>query len=268
MPTPSPHTLAKALSPVLRDAARQAGAMALAFFRHGADSSARRWYKERGSPGTEADIAVDAFLKVRLSEALPEAGWLSEETADNPDRLDRPLVWIVDPIDGTRAFMSGHPDWSVSIALLSEGRPVLGLVYAPALDRLYEGSLGEGAFCNGEPLTVSAADRFGGAGVAGPQPLIDRFERRLGETLHRLPKVPSLALRLARVADGSIDIGLVSGNSRDWDLAGADVILHEAGGSLTDLEGVRLAYNRPEPIHGELIAAGRRLHPRLIEAMR
>jgi myo-inositol-1(or 4)-monophosphatase len=262
------HTLVTALASVLRDTAREAGAMAVAYFRHGAECSARRWYKDRGSPVTEADIAVDAFLKVRLSEAVPQAGWLSEETADHPGRLDRSLVWIVDPIDGTRAFMSGHPDWSISIALLNEGRPILGLVFAPALDRLYEARLGGGALLNGESLRVSGPDSLGGARVAGPQPLIDRFERRFGEPLHRLPKVPSLALRIARVAEGSIDIGLVSSDSRDWDLAGADLILHEAGGCLTDLRGERLVYNRPEPIHGELIAAGRRLHPLIIEAMR
>jgi myo-inositol-1(or 4)-monophosphatase len=268
MPSPSHHSLVTALTPVLRDAAREAGTLAITYFRHGADTSARRWYKDRGSPVTEADIAVDAFLKLRLSEALPEAGWLSEETADHPDRLGRPLVWIVDPIDGTRAFMSGHPDWCIAIALLSEGRPVLGLVYAPAHEHLYEASLGGGAVRNGVPLAVSAADGPDGLRIAGPKPLVDRFERRAGESVHRLPKVPSLALRLARVAEGSIDIGLVSSDSRDWDLAGADLILHEAGGCLTDLRGEPLVYNRPEPIHGELIAAGRRLHPRIIEAMR
>jgi myo-inositol-1(or 4)-monophosphatase len=262
------HSLAARLAPLVEATARSAGDLAATYFRHGAETSARKWFKDRGSPVTEADLAVDAFLKHRLSEALPEAGWLSEETADDPSRLDRSLVWIVDPIDGTRAFMSGHPDWSISIALLAEGRPVLGVVFAPIHDHFYAARAGGGAVRNGSPLRASALATPRDARVTGPKPLVDGLERKAGTALLRLPKVPSLALRLARVAEGSIDIGLVSQNSHDWDLAGADLILHEAGGLLTDFRGNRVSYNRPEPIHGELIAAGGQLHPRVIGAMR
>src|SRR3712207_3855926 len=117
--------LARTLQPRLRETAREAGAIALGFFRSGLKTSARIWSKAGGSPVTEADVAVDAFLKAELSQAVPEAGWLSEETADDPARLSRELVWIVDPIDGTRAFLTGSRDWSVSIALLGGGQPVL-----------------------------------------------------------------------------------------------------------------------------------------------
>jgi myo-inositol-1(or 4)-monophosphatase len=256
------------LAPALNDAARAAGAIALDFFRPGEKTSARLWSKDRGSPVTEADMAVDGFLKDRLSGLLPEAGWLSEETADSPARLSRNLVWIVDPIDGTRAFAAGNPDWSVAIALLADGRPLLGVVHAPAHDRFYEARAGAGARVNGTPIGVSVRDRIGGARVAGPKPLVDSFERRAGERLWRLEKIPSLALRLARVAEGTVEIGLVSSDSRDWDLAAADLILREAGGLVTDLSGNRLVYNRADPVHGELAAAAAGLHPRVIEAMR
>ncbi len=256
-----------ALAPALRDAARQAGALALPSFRAGQQTAARLWYKGQSSPVTEADIALDTFLKQHLGGLLPEAGWLSEETADDPARLDHAYVWIVDPIDGTRAFASGHPDWSVSIALVRNGRPVLGVVHAPTHDRLYEARLGGGAWCNGERLVASGAEHLKRARVAGPKPLVDRFDRRVGP-VERLPKVPSLALRLARVAEGSIDVGLVSANSQDWDIAAADLILHEAGAVLTDLRGRPPAYNRPQPRHDEMIAVASRLHPRAIGAMR
>jgi myo-inositol-1(or 4)-monophosphatase len=264
----SPYTdLIAALTPTLRAVTRDAGALALASFRRGGQTTAKLWYKNRGSsPVTAADMAVDSFLKERLVDALPEAGWLSEETADNPDRLSRRLVWIVDPIDGTRAFVSGHPDWCVAIGLLAEGRPVFGLVYAPAHDAFYEAALGRGAMKNGRPLRVSGLDRLAGARVAGPKPLLDTLERRAGR-LEALPKIPSLALRLARVAEGSLEVGLVSANSCDWDLAGADLILQEAGGLITALDGTPLSYNQAEPIHGELAAAPSQLHPRVIEAM-
>ncbi|KAB0265615.1 3'(2'),5'-bisphosphate nucleotidase CysQ [Microvirga brassicacearum] len=249
----------------VRDAARRAGDMAKPYFRAGRETAARVWFKEGSSPVTEADIAVDTFLKEHLSALLPDAAWLSEETADDPVRLESRRVWIVDPIDGTRAFAAGHPDWSVSIGLVQDGRPVLGIVHAPIHNRLYEATPGGGAFCNGEMLSITGNDEP--FRVAGPRPLIERFERRHGPAIH-LPKVPSLALRLVRVADGSIDLGLVSAKSADWDIAAADLILREAGGVLTDLAGEPVAYNQPHPKHGEMVAAGAWLHPRVIEAMR
>jgi myo-inositol-1(or 4)-monophosphatase len=264
--TPRPD-LARRLMPALQETAREAGAIALAHFRQGARTGARIWSKAGNSPVTEADLAVDAFLKERLAVALPEAAWLSEETVDDPVRLRHDLVWIVDPIDGTRAFLSGIPDWSVSIGLLAAGRPILGLVYAPALNRLYEATLGGGARCDGVRLAGPAADALAGARVAGPKPLVDAIARSGGPVEH-LPKVPSLALRLARVAEGAIDVGLVSANAHDWDLAGADLILHEAGARLTDFGGEPVRYNRPEPTHGELVAASEALHPEALAALR
>ena len=259
--------LATALAPALHEAAREAGAMALDFFRPGTRTSARLWTKDRGSPVTEADVAVDSFLKDRLLHLLPEAGWLSEETADNPDRLSKDLVWIVDPIDGTRAFIAGHPDWSVAIALLVHGQPLLGVVHAPAHDRFYEASAGAGARVNGAPLNVSPKDSVRGARTAGPKPLVDTFERRARSTVTRLEKIPSLALRVVRVAAGSVEIGLISSDSRDWDLAAADLILREAGGLVSDLAGNALVYNGADPVHGELAAASALLHPQVIEIM-
>jgi myo-inositol-1(or 4)-monophosphatase len=258
--------LAPRLSPVLCEIAREAGVIALRFFRSGLKTSARIWSKGGGSPVTEADMAVDHFLKTELSAAVPEAGWLSEETADDPSRFGRDLVWIVDPIDGTRAFLSGSHDWSVSIALLAAGRPLLGVVYAPAHKALYEARRGGGARRDGEAIKVSGADRPAGLSVAGPKTLVDRLESGLG-VLKRPPRIPSLALRLVRVAEGSIDCGLVSARSCDWDLAAADLILTEAGGLLTDLNAVPPAYNRSDPVHAELLAAPGRLHPRLIAVM-
>ncbi|WP_262027950.1 inositol monophosphatase family protein [Microvirga sp. Mcv34] len=256
-----------ALAPAVRDAARRAGELALPYYRAGAQTAARLWYKGQSSPVTEADIALDVFLKEHLSGLFPESGWLSEETADDPSRLDQSYVWIVDPIDGTRAFASGLSDWAISIALVQDGRPVLGVLHAPVHERLYEARIGEGAWCNGERLALAQADDISRARVAGPKPLVDRFERRMGP-VERLPKVPSLALRLARVAEGTIDVGLVSANAQDWDIAAADLILQEAGGRLTGFDGSTPIYNRPRPSHDEMIAVASRLHPRAIGAMR
>lgn len=264
---PGAADLAGRLAPAVAAAAREAGALAARSFRASTRTSARIWSKAGGSPVTEADMAVDAFLKERLGALLPEAGWLSEETADDESRLTRRLVWIVDPIDGTRAFLTGHPDWSVVVALLADDVPVLGIVHAPALHVMYEAVHGGGARRDGIPIAVSARDELAGARVSGPKPLVDMLERRAGEPFERLPKVPSLALRLARVAEGAIDLGLVSSDARDWDIAAAHLVLREAGGRLTSLEGIVPAYNRAEPLHGELCAAPPCLHAAALAAL-
>ena len=170
----SHRDLVASLAPTVRAAAREAGSLALASFRHGASTVAELWYKNRGaSPVTAADMAVDAFLRDTLSRMLPEAGWLSEETADGPDRLESRLIWIVDPIDGTRAFASGHADWCIAIGLLDQGRPILGIVFAPAHDVLYEASSAAAPPGTATEPRVSVQDRLDGARVAGPKPLVD-----------------------------------------------------------------------------------------------
>lgn len=259
--------IAGRLLPAVRDAAREAGDLAARFFQPAAPTSARVWSKAGGSPVTEADMAVDAFLKARLRALLTEAGWLSEETTDDRSRMGRRFVWVVDPIDGTRAFLSGNPEWCIAIALLAEDRPVLGVVLAPALGTLYDARRGAGARRDGQPVHVSRATNFDAARVTGPKPLLDDLERATGERLERLPRVPSLALRIARVAEGSVDVALVSANACDWDIAASDLILEEAGGRLTALGGGAPEYNRPEPIHGELLAAPDGLHRRVVEVM-
>ncbi|MGY2052822.1 inositol monophosphatase family protein [Methylobacterium sp. JK268] len=263
----------RALLPQVRASVREAALLALPFFRAGERTTARVWSKSGGSPVTEADVAVDTFLKIRLSELAPKAAWLSEETRDDPVRLEHDLVWIVDPIDGTRAFLSGDPDWSIAIALLAKGEPVLGMVAAPVTGLVYEALVGEGARRNGEPIRVTAQERLAGARVAGPKPMVDHLERNLGiaatpDALVRLRRIPSLALRLVRVAEGLVDVGLISSDARDWDLAGADLILREAGGAVLDLAGRPPIYNRREPIHGELVAAPTALRDAVLAAMR
>jgi myo-inositol-1(or 4)-monophosphatase len=244
------------LMPELRTVMREAAAIAKPFFREGGQTTARIWSKAGGSPVTEADVAVDTFLKIRLSEIVPQAAWLSEETADDPARIGRDLVWIVDPIDGTRAFLSGHPDWSIAVALLSHGEPLIGFVHAPALGTAYEAIRGQGAFRDGTAIRRSAPQALRSARITGPKPMLDRLTRGAGPDpdFTRVDRIPSLALRLVRVADGGVDVGMVSSDARDWDLAAADLVLRESGGLVCSLKGEPAVYNRSEPMHGELVA--------------
>ncbi|MGE4165974.1 MAG: inositol monophosphatase, partial [Xanthobacteraceae bacterium] len=147
------------------------------------------------------------------------------------------------------------------------GRPVFGGIYAPVSDELFLAAAGDGATVNGARIRADLADTLNGARLAGPQSHL----RKLVEINPRLlpqPKIHSLALRLARVAQGDIDAALASRNSRDWDLAAADLLVHEAGGAMTDFEGRPPVYNRPNPVHAALIAAGAARHAAVLELLR
>jgi len=248
----------------LAEAVRDAGALAHAMF----GKPLKHWTKGPAeSPVTEADIAVDELLRERLTKAGDEIAWLSEESADDPARLDARYVWIVDPIDGTRAFIGGHPDWAISAALIEHGRPILACLYAPVPEEFFFARAQAGASLNGASIVASAGGSLAEARVAGPRSLLER----LGPVMPPftvLPRVRSLALRIARVAQGLCDVAFAGGNSHDWDLAAADLLVHEAGGAFTPLAGGTVTYNRPVPRHGMLVAAGRDRHATLIKVLR
>jgi myo-inositol-1(or 4)-monophosphatase len=252
----------QAVKRLLADAVREGGALALKKFR----SPFKTWTKLHDSPVSEVDIAVNELLQERLGAFSPDYGWLSEESVDDAARLTARQLWIVDPIDGTRAFIAGREDWVISAALAQNGRPLVGAVYVPVADQLFLGCAGEGATRNGQVITARAGDELDGARVAGPKRHIDTLGAA-GIQVEAEPRVHSLALRLVRVAEGSLDIAFAGGNSRDWDIAAADVIIHQAGGKLTDLDGSPVAYNRPDPVHGGLVAASRARHAQTIRLM-
>jgi myo-inositol-1(or 4)-monophosphatase len=240
---------------------REAGAIALAMFQRPVKS----WLKDQSSPVCEADIAVDDFLRERLAGA--GCGWLSEETADDRSSSQARRLWIVDPIDGTRSYLAGRPDWAISAALVADGRPVLAGVFAPVTDELFVASAGAGATRNGAPIQASTGDRLEGATVVGPKRLVQALAAAQAR-ITVAPRIGSLALRLVRVAHGELDVAFAAGSSHDWDLAGADLLVHEAGGALTNLVGLGLTYNQPDLVHGALVAAGADRHAALIALTR
>jgi myo-inositol-1(or 4)-monophosphatase len=250
------------------EAARGAGELALGFFHPGAMTSAGISHKGGGSPVTEADFLVDRFLKQRLETLLPEAGWLSEETEDTPARLSKSLVFVVDPIDGTRGFMTGRAAWAIAVALIEDGRPLFGIVHAPALGKTYVAVKGAGARLNDKAIEVSKLRAIGAqARVAAPVFLAKQLHES-GLRFDLQPKIPSLALRIAAVASGALDAGFASENSHDWDIAAADLILHEAGGCLASLDGCAIVYNRQDTRHGLLTAAPAQIHAEVTAAAR
>jgi myo-inositol-1(or 4)-monophosphatase len=250
----------------MSEAARNAGEIALDFFRSGERTRAAVDYKSGGSPVTEADYAVDRFLEGALRPTQPEFGWLSEEKTDDLDRLSRRAVFIVDPIDGTRGFVSGDPRWAVCVALVVSGEPILGVLRLPALDKTFAALRGRGATLNGEPIRVSNCDSLENARIAAPQRLLEAL-MRTGAPIQPQPKIPSLAFRIAQVACGALDVGLASTGAHDWDIAAADLVLREAGGVLYDAVGNAPIYNARDPRHGVLAASPVSLKSAMIDAL-
>jgi len=242
---------------------REAGALA----RTTAQRPFKRWTKGADdSPVCEADIAVNELLQARLAALVPQACWLSEESEVSPDASASASIWIVDPIDGTRAYLAGRADWTVSVALVEDGRPVLAALYAPATDEMFLGVRGAGATLNGAAIWARDGG-LSGARLAGPKRALEHIAR-LSPGIRAESKVFSLALRLARVAQGEFDVAFASKGSHDWDLAAADLLVHEAGGVMTDFAGRILSYNQPNGVQGALIAAGPDRHGALIDLVR
>lgn len=215
--------------------------------------------KAPDNPVTDADLAADALLRERLRALLPEAGWLSEETADSPERLQRSRVWVVDPVDGTKEFVMGIPEFSVSVALVEDGLPQLAVVFNPATGELIQAVRGQGTYLAGRQVTVT-----GRAELTGAQVDASRSERKRGEfapfeDLLELRTMGSIAFKLARVAAGQVDATWSRGPKNEWDICAGALLVEEAGGHCVDLDGQPFRFNKSFPKVNGIIATNDRL---------
>lgn len=239
---------------------RKAGEMALAAW-PGHGHALDVWDKHGGSPVSAADLAVDAFLKRELTALLPSAGWLSEETVDAPERLEGGLIWLVDPIDGTRDFIRGRPGWSISVALVSAGRPLLGILDAPARGEFWSAEAGRGAWRNGQRLAASRRSTLAGARV--PAHALPKADADL--TLVDQPN--SIALRIAMVAADEADLVATLRWGYEWDIGAAALIAREAGAAVTDAFGHQLAYNKRDPRAFGVLVCAPAIHQAAVERL-
>ena len=250
------------------DAAREAGALVMKTFR--TDPEVR--HKSPDQPVTEADLRADALLAERLLSHRPEYGWLSEETVDRPERLSRRRVWIVDPIDGTRSFIAGYAEFGISVGLVEDGVPVLGVIHNPARDEMFWAERGGGAFLRtggGEDVRLRVAEQVDGA---APSFLASRSEVGRGEFEtfegHEILELGSTAYKMAAVAAGRGDAFLSRGPKSEWDVAAGVVLVEEAGGVVTDAAGQALTFNRPDPHVNGILAAPPAVHGALLGRVR
>ncbi|HWE45530.1 MAG TPA: 3'(2'),5'-bisphosphate nucleotidase CysQ [Caulobacteraceae bacterium] len=245
---------------LLSDAAREAGALALTMRAEGL----KIWSKSEGSPVTDADMAVDALLQERLLGARPDYGWLSEETADDPARLTKQRIFVVDPIDGTAAFMKSRPWWTVAVAVVEDGRPTAAVVFAPQTDEFAEAALGQGARRNGHAIQASDTDTLDDAAVLADAKLLERPIWPEPWPAMRLEKRNSIAYRMTLVAAGVFDAAIALGRKWDWDLCAGALIATEAGAKVSDHKGRPFVFNRPVPQQASLVCAAPALHPLIL----
>jgi myo-inositol-1(or 4)-monophosphatase len=242
-------------------AVREAGAIA----REGYASVSKSWEKSKGNPVTETDLAVDRFLNERLRAARPEYGWLSEETADTPERLGARRIFIVDPIDGTLAFIKRKAEFAVCAAVVEDGAPVAAAIYNPITEELFAAARGAGATLNGAPIRVSERSDLEGCRMLVARDVITHPAWPTPWPPMDIGKRASIAYRMALTANGTYDAMMALSSKHEWDSAAGTLIVQEAGGLATAHSGAALAYNQPTPNHRSLICAGPALHAAILE---
>ena len=244
---------------ILCAAVREAASVALGYF----GSPVESWEKAPGHPVSEADLAVEAILRERLLEARPTYGWLCEETPDDGRRHNHDRLWVVDPIDGTRAFLRAIPEFAVCVALVERGRALAGAVANPAAGMIVEAVAGGGARCNGMSVSMRPPRPLERALLLASAASMHKAAGPMAGTTFR--RVNSIAWRMALVAAGQADGCISLQPKSDWDLAAAEVLVREAGGAVTGLDGGELRYNRESIRHSGCIAAAPALHAVLLE---
>ena len=245
---------------LIRDAALAAGELALAE----REAGLQTWSKPGGSPVTSADMAADRVLKDVLLSARPDYGWLSEETEDNVDRLTRRRLFIVDPIDGTVAYMKGKPWWCIPIAVVEDGRPVAAVIHAPALNETFCATLGGGATLNGQPISASDTDDLDDASVLADARLMEGPHWDEPWPPMRYEKRNAIAYRMALVAAGAFDAAIALTPKWDWDICAGALIAQEAGAVVSDHHGQPWRFNQADPRQNSLICSAPALHPLIV----
>ncbi len=248
---------------LLTDAARQAGEIALRFWRQ----APKTWEKPGQGPVTEADLAVNAALRDMLRSARPDYGWLSEEDPDSETRLETEFQFILDPIDGTRSFIAGEDVFAISLAVVQNGTARAGVVYLPALDRLYTATDHGPALKDGQPIVASKQQGIDGARLLTTAQALQPQHWPGGVPDLKRSFRASLAYRLCLVAEGRHDGMLTLRDAWEWDIAAGSLIAARAGAAVTDRTGQTLRFNQPNPLAPGVLVAAPGLHAALLQRL-
>ncbi len=227
------------------EAAREAGSIIMNYYQSKYEIRDKSYH----NPVTTADHAADTYLKNTLTKAYPEYGWLSEETVDTKERLSHSRTWVVDPLDGTKEFIEGVPHFVVSVALVEDGEPIIGVLYNPASDELFSAAKGDGAYLDGERLSCSTEKDFKDMII-----LNSRSETRNGlwepysTDFKEQRAIGSVAYKLGLTSAAKADIFASLRPKNEWDICAGHCILREAGGEMVNLEGKPITYNNEKTL--------------------
>ncbi|HIJ85185.1 MAG: 3'(2'),5'-bisphosphate nucleotidase CysQ [Magnetococcales bacterium] len=254
---------------IMVQAARAAGIRIMNHFRHGIDISREAQVKQKGpdNPLTKADLEANETIQHILQHFAPDYGWLSEETTDHHDRLKQQRLWIVDPLDGTKEFVQGIPEFAVSIALVEEGLPIAACLYNPPLNELFTAIAGKGSRKNGQPIQTSRTTQLHRAVCLSSRSETQRGEWDPYKDEFTLMTTGSIAYKLAVLASGRADFTFTLTPKNEWDIAAGELLVREAHGQVTDKDGSRITFNQPSPRLRSVLATNGQLHPALLRRL-
>ncbi|MGN7611587.1 3'(2'),5'-bisphosphate nucleotidase CysQ [Magnetococcales bacterium HHB-1] len=254
----------------MQSAARQAGVAVMKYYRPGQQVTAEANVREKSAdnPLTQADLESDTILREQLMQAFPDYGWLSEETLDNLDRLKKTRVWVVDPIDGTKEFIDGIPQFAISIGLVDGGVPVAACVYNPALDEMFIASKGGGAYLNGEAIHTSTRKQLLGASCITSRSEIKRGDWVNFDGEFILAPIGSIAYKMAVAAMGRFDMTFTLTPKNEWDFCAGTLLIQEAGGQVTNKAGEPFQFNQESPLVLSVVTSNGPLHNPLLERLK
>jgi myo-inositol-1(or 4)-monophosphatase len=245
---------------IAKEAAHRAGQVILSYY----SSQYEVQSKGADNPVTSADLAANRVLQETLVGAFPEAGWLSEESADNQERLLRDWVWVVDPLDGTKEFIQGIDEFVVVVALVVQHQTVVAVTYNPVREELLHACRGQGAFCNGHPIRVKATAHLPGAVVLASRSETGRGEWERFREILTVQPTGSVAYKLAQVAQGKADMTFSLVPKNEWDICAGTLLVSEAGGQVSDPQGHPFLFNQPDPLRTGVVATNPFLYAQLM----
>ncbi len=220
-------------------------------------------YKSKSQPVTNADLEINNLIKDYFKKETPSFGWVSEESKDNYSRFNSESFWCLDPIDGTRSYISGKPEYTISLALINKKEPILGLVLNPETEELFFAKKQKGAYCNGKRIMINKNENVFSSSLAISSSEIKKLKKYNLVNQKNIIEMGSIAYKIALVAKGEVDTAISFTDKNDWDLAASDLILKEAGGSIKKISGEKIVYNSDQMKIESVIASNEKLFKKM-----